>query len=256
MSISCDHVSIDISGNSLYSLFQKVWHCADLRIRGPALKYFLTGTVHLPRIDQIPTGYAIQSVPIDGRYLGGRAVDVKLNPEDELYILSPSGDVQLYTFEKLGAVVTPLSEAEKLLRRELEDSGLSVRVTNILTLNTSLRKRTPWRINTLGDLIERSESDLLNIQGFGNTSLREVRTILAGLGLSLLSPLAYLTKSIDELGLPVRVANCLKADNITLIGQLIERTESQLRSGTNLEQKKLDQIKAALALRDLSLKAE
>jgi len=56
-----------------------------------------------------------------------------------------------------------------------------------------------------------------------------------------------LLKPIDELELTVRSANCLKAENIQYIGDLIQRTEVDLLKTPNLGKKSLNEIKAVLA---------
>lgn len=60
-----------------------------------------------------------------------------------------------------------------------------------------------------------------------------------------------LLKPIDELELTVRSANCLKAENIQYIGDLIQRTEVELLKTPNLGKKSLNEIKSVLA--DLGL---
>lgn len=62
-----------------------------------------------------------------------------------------------------------------------------------------------------------------------------------------------LVRPVDELELTVRSANCLKAENIYLIGDLIQRTEVELLKTPNLGKKSLTEIKDVLATRGLSL---
>jgi DNA-directed RNA polymerase subunit alpha len=62
-----------------------------------------------------------------------------------------------------------------------------------------------------------------------------------------------LTRSIDDLELTVRSANCLKAENIYYIGDLIQRTENELLKTPNLGRKSLNEIKEVLASRGLTL---
>ncbi|MGH8526122.1 MAG: DNA-directed RNA polymerase subunit alpha C-terminal domain-containing protein, partial [Gammaproteobacteria bacterium] len=62
-----------------------------------------------------------------------------------------------------------------------------------------------------------------------------------------------LLRSIDDLELTVRSANCLKAENIYYIGDLIQRTEVELLKTPNLGKKSLTEIKDVLATRGLSL---
>lgn len=62
-----------------------------------------------------------------------------------------------------------------------------------------------------------------------------------------------LVRPVDDLELTVRSANCLKAENIYYIGDLIQRTEVELLKTPNLGKKSLTEIKDVLASRGLSL---
>lgn len=62
-----------------------------------------------------------------------------------------------------------------------------------------------------------------------------------------------LLRPVDELELTVRSANCLKAENIYYIGDLIQRTEMELLKTPNLGKKSLTEIKDVLATKGLSL---
>ena len=62
-----------------------------------------------------------------------------------------------------------------------------------------------------------------------------------------------LLRPVDELELTVRSANCLKAENIYYIGDLIQRSETELLKTPNLGRKSLNEIKDVLAARGLTL---
>ena len=62
-----------------------------------------------------------------------------------------------------------------------------------------------------------------------------------------------LLRPVDDLELTVRSANCLKAENIYYIGDLIQRTENELLKTPNLGRKSLNEIKEVLATRGLTL---
>jgi DNA-directed RNA polymerase subunit alpha len=66
-------------------------------------------------------------------------------------------------------------------------------------------------------------------------------------------PDPILLRPVDELELTVRSANCLKAENIYYIGDLIQRTETELLKTPNLGRKSLNEIKEVLASRGLTL---
>ena len=62
-----------------------------------------------------------------------------------------------------------------------------------------------------------------------------------------------LLRPVDDLELTVRSANCLKAENIYYIGDLVQRTEVELLKTPNLGKKSLTEIKDVLASKQLSL---
>ncbi len=60
-------------------------------------------------------------------------------------------------------------------------------------------------------------------------------------------------RPVDDLELTVRAANCLKAESIFYIGDLVQRTEAELLKTPNLGKKSLNEIKDVLSARSLSL---
>ena len=62
-----------------------------------------------------------------------------------------------------------------------------------------------------------------------------------------------LLRPVDDLELTVRSANCLKAEAIQYIGDLVQRAEVELLKTPNLGKKSLTEIKDVLASRGLSL---
>jgi len=64
---------------------------------------------------------------------------------------------------------------------------------------------------------------------------------------------SVLLRPVDDLELTVRSANCLKAENINYIGDLVQRTEVELLKTPNLGKKSLTEIKGVLQARDLTL---
>ena len=62
-----------------------------------------------------------------------------------------------------------------------------------------------------------------------------------------------LLRKVDELELSVRSANCLKAENIHYIGDLVQRSENELLKTPNLGKKSLTEIKDVLSTHSLTL---
>lgn len=62
-----------------------------------------------------------------------------------------------------------------------------------------------------------------------------------------------LLRPVDDLELTVRSANCLKAENINYIGDLVQRSENDLLKTPNLGKKSLNEIKSILASKEFSL---
>ena len=62
-----------------------------------------------------------------------------------------------------------------------------------------------------------------------------------------------LLRKVDELELSVRSANCLKNDNITYIGDLVQKTESEMLRTPNFGRKSLNEIREILSAMDLHL---
>jgi len=97
----------------------------------------------------------------------------------------------------------------------------------------------------------RQAADILadQLSVFGDFSHRDrgaAKPVAAGVDPVLLRP-------IDDLELTVRSANCLKAENIYYIGDLVQKTEVELLKTPNLGKKSLTEIKDVLANRGLSL---
>lgn len=154
---------------------------------------------------------------------------------------------------------------EQLLARPVTDFELSVRSRNCLA---------SMNINTLGDLTEVSEQELLSGKNFGETSLVEIRELMASHGLSIgqnlhekmarepifnpteLSPQeqALISQSVTELNLSVRSRKCMTRLGITTIGELISRTPDELLSAKNFGVTSLNEIRQKLAEHDLRLR--
>jgi DNA-directed RNA polymerase subunit alpha len=154
----------------------------------------------------------------------------------------------------------------QILETPISDFELSVRSRNCL-------KR--MKINTIGDLLNITEVELLSYKNFGETSLREIKTILESKGLLLGMTLeekqfssaetsnhtaaaiqdeGLMNKPADDLQLSVRARKCLQKLNLRSIGELTHRTEAELLGCKNFGVTSLNEIKKALTNLGLSLR--
>ncbi len=153
---------------------------------------------------------------------------------------------------------------EQLLARPVTDFELSVRSRNCLAA---------MGIETLGDLTEISEQELLSGKNFGETSLTEVKELMRQHGLSIgqnlhekqrepainyrdLSPQeqALMSMPVVDLNLSVRSRKCMTRLGITTVGELCQRTPDELLSAKNFGVTSLNEIRASLAEHNLKLR--
>jgi DNA-directed RNA polymerase subunit alpha len=148
------------------------------------------------------------------------------------------------------------SRKNQILETPISDFELSVRSRNCL------RK---MNIRTLGDLLNITEAELLSYKNFGETSLREIKTILESKSLRLGMALedkqlqsgesmdlgtpedqGLLNKTVDDLQLSVRARKCLQKLNLHTVGELTRTTEAELLGCKNFGVTSLNEIKKAL----------
>jgi len=153
-----------------------------------------------------------------------------------------------------------------LLDMPVTDFELSVRA------RTCLKK---MNIRTLGDLLRTTEAELLGYRNFGESSLVEIKQMLASKGLRLgqgaedahraarrkiIEQLkgsgneAVLGKAVSELNLSVRARKALQLLNIQTLGDLVSHTEAELMGVKNFGATSLHEVKARLTDYNLSLR--
>jgi DNA-directed RNA polymerase subunit alpha len=151
-----------------------------------------------------------------------------------------------------------------VLEIPITDFELSVRSRNCLK---------KMNIRTLGDLLKTGEQELLSYKNFGETSLNEIKSLLASKGLRLGQSLdenkapqrrpssvagniapEIMAKSVGDLELSVRSRKALQRLNINQLGELASRTEDELLGCKNFGQTSLNEIKQQLAQFGLSLR--
>jgi DNA-directed RNA polymerase subunit alpha len=157
-----------------------------------------------------------------------------------------------------------------VLEIPITDFELSVRSRNCLK---------KMNIKSLGDLLRTTEQELLSYKNFGETSLNEIKALLAQKGLRLgqavedgkggAGPAAavrrapvvagnvapdVLNKSVADLELSVRSRKALQRLNINSLAELASRTEDELLGCKNFGQTSLNEIKQQLASFGLGLR--
>lgn len=156
----------------------------------------------------------------------------------------------------------------QVLSIPVSDFELSVRSRNCLQ---------KMGINTLGDLARTTEQELLSSKNFGETSLVEIREMLASKGLSLgqfaqdkaatelpafepefMSPdeQAMLDRPIADLNLSVRARKCMIRLGLNTIGELVRRTGDDLLECKNFGVTSLNEVREKLTQHGLKLRGD
>lgn len=160
-----------------------------------------------------------------------------------------------------------LEKHAAMLETPVTDFELSVRTRN------ALRK---MNIRTLGDLLHHTEAELRSFKNFGDASLDEIKAMLAQKGLKLgqaaemqreaVKQQVYeqltdaggdseiLSKSVNEMNLSVRARKALALLNVSMIGDLVLKTEAELMGVKNFGMTSLTEIKQCLEDMGLGLR--
>jgi DNA-directed RNA polymerase subunit alpha len=156
---------------------------------------------------------------------------------------------------------------DAVLNIPITDFELSVRSRNCLK---------KMNIRSLGDLLKTTEQELLSYKNFGETSLNEIKALLAQKGLRLgqaaedptkaatstrrvtasvgnVAP-EILNKSVADLELSVRSRKALQRLNINSLGELASRTEDELLGCKNFGTTSLNEIKQQLGTFGMTLR--
>jgi DNA-directed RNA polymerase subunit alpha len=160
------------------------------------------------------------------------------------------------------------SRFSQVLEIPVTDFELSVRSRNCLK---------KMNIRTLGDLTRIGEPQLLSSKNFGETSLSEIKEILASKGLRLGQSLeegaqferrftatenlseqeqAVLAKPVSDLNLSVRARKCMNRLGISTLGELIQRTADELLESKNFGMTSLTEVREKLRQLGLTLRGD
>ncbi|MCI0463829.1 MAG: tetratricopeptide repeat protein [Gemmataceae bacterium] len=156
----------------------------------------------------------------------------------------------------------------QVLEIPVTDFELSVRSRNCLK---------KMNIRTLGDLTRVSEAQLLSSKNFGETSLQEIKDMLASKGLRIGQALeegahyerrftpqmpmseaeqAVLNKPVTDMNLSVRARKCMNRLGINTLGELIQRTADELLEAKNFGMTSLNEVREKLRQYGLSLRGD
>ena len=191
---------------------------------------------------------------------------LKWNPNHErakLFVRDVEASLTMYYDEDLER---KQDRQNKVLEIPVTDFELSVRSRNCLD---------KMGVRNLGDLTRITEQDLLSFKNFGETSLNEIKSMMASKGLRLGQALekeapkpktvpfglrgkseldAIKGKPLGELELSVRSRKCMSKLNLVTIGDLCDQTEEALMECKNFGQTSLNEIRTKLAGLGLKLK--
>lgn len=193
-----------------------------------------------------------------------RILDVFPNhPRARLYLRDAEASGDQYYDEDAAKKRDRMSQ---VLGIPVTDFELSVRSRNCLQ---------KMGVMTLGDLCRCTEQELLSSKNFGETSLVEIKEMLASKGLRLgqlaperhvvetfepeaLSPdeQALLARPISELNLSVRARKCMVRLGITTLGELVRRTGDDLLECKNFGVTSLNEVREKLTTLGITLRGE
>jgi DNA-directed RNA polymerase subunit alpha len=159
------------------------------------------------------------------------------------------------------------SRFSQVLEIPVTDFELSVRSRNCLK---------KMNIKTLGDLTRVNEQQLLSSKNFGETSLSEIKEMMATKGLRLGQSLeegaqdlrfrpqqqlseqeqAVLNKPVSDLNLSVRARKCMNRLGINTLGDLIQRTADELLESKNFGMTSLSEVREKLGQYNLTLRGD
>ena len=189
------------------------------------------------------------------------------NPDHVICTLTGEGSVSMRIKVEMGRGYVPASarrdaeEEDRAIGRLLVDASFSPVVRIAYDVDSArVEQRTDLDklvldMETNGTLDPeeaiRRASTILAEQLDAFVELRDIKEVEQVEEKPLFDPI--LLRPVDDLELTVRSANCLKAEAIQYIGDLVQRAEVELLKTPNLGKKSLTEIKDVLASRGLSL---
>ena len=148
----------------------------------------------------------------------------------------PIGRLQLdASFSPVRRVTYGIESARVEQRTDLDKLIIDIETNGTINPDEAIRRA--------GGILKEQLTVFVDLEGQGESPSREAGPL----------PDPILLRPVDELELTVRSANCLKAENIHYIGDLVQRTEVELLRTPNLGKKSLTEIKEVLESHGLTL---
>ena len=186
------------------------------------------------------------------------------NERARLYLADAKAAISMFYDEDMEKKEDRLNQ---ILRIPITDFELSVRARNCLN---------KMQITTLGDLVQKSEQELLSYKNFGETSLTEIKEILHSKGLRLGMPREEAVASIEaharrmqsgdrsdvmnkpilELALSIRARRTVETLGCLTVGDITKHSAEELLGMPNFGQTSLQELRTKLAELSLKLKGE
>ena len=189
-----------------------------------------------------------------------------MNPDHVIAYVTKNGELKMNLTVSRGMGYVPAPTIDKKLNKEigvisLDASYSPIRKVSYSVENARVEQRTDLdkliiEIETNGtispEVAIRRAATLLHQQISVFVDLEAPKTI-SRMSQSASGIDPFLLRPVDDLELTVRSANCLKAEDIFYIGDLVQRSESELLKTPNLGKKSLNEIKSILSKHSLML---
>lgn len=231
-----------------------------LNVKGVVIK------MHNRREAVLTISKAGEGVVTAADIVAGHDIEI-VNPEHVIAHIAPGGQLKMEIRVESGRGYIPANQRQiarenKAIGKMMLDASFSpVRRVSYAVESARVEQRTDMdklildietsgAIDNAEDAIRTAARILMDQISFF-ADLQDASATAEKMESSLISPI--LTRPVDDLELTVRSANCLKAENINYIGDLIQRTETELLKTPNLGRKSLNEIKDVLSARGLSL---
>jgi DNA-directed RNA polymerase subunit alpha len=261
--------ALELSPNHQRALFHLAYRCDLLGDEGAAIDFYKqivsTSPIYISALLNLAVLYEDKGLFDKAAYCVDKVLESHPNHQRARLFKKDIESSKTMVFDE--EKERKRTRKSQILETPISDFELSVRSRNCLK---------KMNIETLGDLLNITETELLSYKNFGETSLMEIKAILAPKGLHLGMALeetqfaseevseqdaaatqdeGLINKPVEDLRLSVRARKCLQKLNVHTIGELTRKTEAELLGVKNFGVTSLNEIKRGLANIGLSLRS-